>query len=85
MHLNEVRQARRSVLETLSLRPDGHGYEALSVKGYETAQVELIVKVLRLDGLVNAVFVPDPTRPGQDAVWPSTLTPKGRSYLADLN
>ena len=84
MHMNEVRKARRSVLETLSLRPDGHRYEALSVKGYSLGQVELMVKLLRLDGLVNAVFVPHATRPGQDSVRPSTLTAKGRSYLTSL-
>ncbi len=84
MHMKEVRKARRSVLETLSLRPDGHRYEALSVKGYTLGQVELMVKLLWLDGLVNAVFAPHATRPGQDSVRPSTLTAKGRSYLTSL-
>ncbi len=82
--MNEIRKARRSVLETLSLRPDGHRYEALSVKGYTLGQVELLVKLLQLDGLVNALFVPHPTRPGQDSLRPSTLTAKGRSYLTRL-
>ena len=84
LHVNEVRKARRSVLETLSRRPDGHRHEALSVTGLTPSQIELVVKLLRLDGLVNAVFVSQGTRPGQDSVWPSTLTAKGRSYLASL-
>ncbi len=84
MHMNEAREAKRWVLEALSRRPGGHGYEVLSVKGLSLAKVELIVKLLRLDGLVNAVFLPQSMRPGQDAVWPSTLTAKARSYLTSL-
>ena len=84
MHMNEARELKRSVLEALSRRPDGHRHEALSVEGYTPSQVELAVKLLWLDGFVNAVFVPEPTRPGQDAVWPSTITAKGRSSLTSL-
>ena len=84
MHMNEARELKRSVLEALSRRPDGHRHEALSVEGYTPSQVELAVKLLWLDGFVNAVFVREPTRPGQDAVWPSTLTAMGRSSLTSL-
>ena len=84
MHLTEARELKRSVLEALSRRPDGHRHEALSVEGYTPSQVELAIKLLWLDGFVNAVFVPQPTRPSQDAVWPSTLTAMGRSSLTSL-
>ena len=63
MRMNEARELKRSVLEALSRRPDGHRHEALSVEGYTPSHVELAVKLLRLDGFVNAVFVPQPTRP----------------------
>ena len=83
-HMDEARRARRAFLTALSLRPDGHGYEEFSLKGYTTGQVELMVKLLQLDGLVNAVSVSQGLGPGRDSVQPSTLTSKGRSYLKSL-
>ena len=43
-----------------------------------------MVKLLQLDGLVNAVSVSHGFGPGRDSVQPSTLTSKGRSYLKSL-
>ena len=83
-YMDEARRARRAFLQALSLRPDGHGYEELSLKGYTTGEIELMVKLLQLDGLVNAVSVSHGLGPGRDSVQPSTLTSKGRSCLKSL-
>ncbi len=83
-YMDEAPKARRAVLNALSRRPDGHRYEELSVEGYTPGEVELMVRLLQLEGLVSAVFVAHGLGPGRDSVQPSTLTAKGRSYLTSL-
>ena len=81
MHMDEVERTRQAFLKMLSLRPDGHGYEELSMKGYTLGEIELMVRLLQLEGLVNAVSVSHGSGPGRDSVQPSTLTAKGRASL----
>ncbi len=76
--------ARRAILKALSLRPDGHGYEELSVEGCSSSETQLLVRLLQHDGFVDAEFVRRDPGASRGSFQPSTLTAKGRSYLKSL-
>jgi DNA-binding PadR family transcriptional regulator len=77
-------ELRMAVLEALSQRPPGYGYELLELPGRAADDVERTVIQLFREGLVSAHHIPHGFGPGRDRVDPSTLTDKGHAEIQRL-
>ena len=83
MTLNPPSPIVRRILEHLAALPtDGHGYKALRLAEHTTEETDRALALLFQAGLVNA-FV-KPSRVGEPAYYPSSLTPAGRSVIAQI-